>query len=155
VSTLAPTRIRETLANMNLVLLIIAIVFAALAAVLHVYIFIMESVLWKRPAIWKRFGLTSQADAQTIAPMALNQGFYNLFLSVGVAAGFFLLPFPRLHSAGVVLILFACASMLAASLVLVISNRRMFRAAAIQGLFPLLAVISLVILGVTIATHQA
>lgn len=140
---------------MNLVLLIIAIVFAALAALLHVYIFIMESVLWKRPSIWKRFGLKSQEDAATMAPMALNQGFYNLFLAIGVFAGFALLPHPGLHSAGVVLILFACGSMLAASLVLVISNRRMFRAAATQGLFPLLAVISLVILGVTIATHQA
>lgn len=140
---------------MNLALLIIAIVFAALAAVLHVYIFIMESVLWKRPSIWKRFGLKSQEDAATMAPMALNQGFYNLFLAIGVFAGFFLLPHPGLHSAGVVLILFACGSMLAASLVLVISNPRMFRAAATQGLFPLLAVISLVVLGVTIATHQA
>jgi putative membrane protein len=140
---------------MNLVLLIIAIVFAALAALLHVYIFIMESVLWRRPTIWKRFGLESQADAETIAPMALNQGFYNLFLAIGVFVGFFLLPHPTLHSAGVVLILFACASMLAAALVLVSSNRRMFRAAAIQGLLPLLAVGALGILGVTIAVHQA
>ena len=66
---------------MNLVLLIVAIVFAALAALLHVYIFVMESVLWTRPSIWKRFGLKSQEDAETIAPMALNQGFYNLFLA--------------------------------------------------------------------------
>jgi putative membrane protein len=140
---------------MNLVLLVIGIVFAALAALLHVYIFIMESVLWTRPSIWKRFGLKSQADAETIRPMALNQGFYNLFLAIGVFIGFFLLPHPGLHPAGVLLILFCCASMLAAALVLVISNRRMLRAAATQGLFPLLAVISLGILGVTIAAHSA
>jgi putative membrane protein len=140
---------------MNLVLLILGIVFASLAALLHVYIFVMESVLWTRPSIWKRFGLKSQQDAETIKPMALNQGFYNLFLSVGVFVGLALLPHPVLHAAGVVLILFACGSMLAASLVLVISNRRMFRAALTQGLFPLLAVISLAILGVTIAAHSA
>jgi putative membrane protein len=140
---------------MNLVLLIIAIVFAALAALLHVYIFVMESVLWKRPAIWKRFGLKSQDDAATMAPMAFNQGFYNLFLALGVFVAFFLLPHPGLHYAGVALIAFACGSMLAAAVVLVSSNRRMFRAAATQGLFPLLAVIALAILGVTIAVHQA
>lgn len=140
---------------MDLVLLIVGLVFAGLAALLHVYIFVMESVLWTRPSIWKRFGLKSQADAETIKPMALNQGFYNLFLAIGVAVGFFLLPHPALHAAGVMLILFCCASMLAAALVLVISNRRMARAALTQGLLPLLAVISLAVLGVTIVSGSA
>ena len=140
---------------MNLVLLIIAIVFAGLAALLHVYIFVMESILWTRPSIWKRFGLKSQDDAQTMKPMALNQGFYNLFLAVGVIVGFFLLPHPTLHAAGVMLILFCCASMLAASLVLVISNPKMVRAAVTQGVLPLIAVACLAILGVTIVTGTA
>ena len=90
---------------MNATLLVIAIVAAALAALLHIYIFVMESVLWMRPATWKRFGIRSQDDAGTIRPMALNQGFYNLFLAVGVIVGFFLLPHPSLHPAGVMLIL--------------------------------------------------
>ena len=140
---------------MNLVLLIIAIVFAGLAALLHVYIFVMESILWTRPSIWKRFGLKSQDDAQTMKPLALNQGFYNLFLAIGVFVGFFLLPHPTLHAAGVMLILFCCASMLAASLVLVISNPKMVRAAVTQGLLPLIAVVCLGILGVTIVTGTA
>ncbi len=140
---------------MSLVFLIIAIVFAALAALLHVFIFLMESVLWMRPAIWKRFGVKSQDEAGTIRPMALNQGFYNLFLAVGIFVAFFLLPHPTLHAAGVMLILFCCASMLAAALVLIISNPKLARAAITQGVFPLLAVISLAILGVTIATRTA
>ncbi|HEX4444314.1 MAG TPA: DUF1304 domain-containing protein [Galbitalea sp.] len=140
---------------MNLVLLIIAIVFAGLAALLHVYIFVMESILWTRPSIWRRFGLKSQDDAQIMRPMALNQGFYNLFLAIGVFVGFFLLPHPTLHSAGVMLILFCCASMLAASLVLVISNPKMVRAAVTQGLLPLIAVVCLAVLGVTIVTGTA
>jgi putative membrane protein len=143
------------LGGVNLVLLIIAIVFSSLAALLHVYIWVMESILWTRPSIWKRFGLKSQADAETIRPMALNQGFYNLFLSIGVFVGFFLLPHPHLHQGGVLLILFCCASMLAAALVLVISNPKMLRAAVTQGLLPLLAVVSLAILGLTIATSAA
>jgi putative membrane protein len=141
--------IRATLTLMSLVLLIVAIVFAALAALLHVFIFLMESVLWMRPATWKRFGLSSQEEAATIRPMALNQGFYNLFLAIGIFVAFFLLPHPTLHLAGEMLILFCCGSMVAAALVLIISNPKLARAAVTQGVLPLLAVIALVILGVT------
>ena len=59
---------------------ILAAVFVALAAMMHVYIFLMESVWWTRPATWKRFGVASQADAN-------NQGFYNLFLGIGALIG--------------------------------------------------------------------
>ena len=140
---------------MNATLLIIAIVAAGLAALLHIFIFAMESILWMRPTTWKRFGLTSQDDAATIRPMALNQGFYNLFLAIGVIVGFFLLPHPSLHAAGVMLILFCCASMLAAALVLLISNPKLARAALTQGVLPLIAVVALAILGVTILTGSA
>lgn len=137
---------------MSLVLLVIAIVFAALAALLHVFIFLMQSVLWMRPATWKRFGLKSQDEAATIRPMALNQGFYNLFLAIGIFIGFFLLPHAGLHVAGEMLILFCCASMLAAALVLIVSNPKLARAAITQGVFPLIAVVSLAILGLTVVT---
>ena len=147
--------IRGTLTLMSLVLLVIAIVFAALAALLHVFIFLMESVLWMRPATWKRFGLTSQAEAATIRPMALNQGFYNLFLAIGIFVGFFLLPHAALHVAGEMLILFCCASMVAAALVLLISNPKLARAALTQGVLPLIALVALAILGVTIVTGTA
>jgi putative membrane protein len=140
---------------MNATLLIVAIIAAGLAALLHIFIFAMESILWMRPAIWKRFGLTSQEDAATIRPMALNQGFYNLFLAIGIIVGFFLLPHPSLHAAGVMLILFCCASMLAAALVLLISNPKLARAALTQGILPLIAVVVLAILGVTIVSGTA
>jgi putative membrane protein len=140
---------------MNATLLIIAIVAAGLAALLHIFIFAMESILWMRPTIWRRFGLRSQDDAATVRPMALNQGFYNLFLAIGVIVGFFLLPHPSLHAAGVMLILFCCASMLAAALVLLISNPKLARAAITQGALPLIAVVVLAILGVSILTGSA
>jgi putative membrane protein len=136
-------------------LLTVAVIFAALAAVVHVAIFVMESVLWMRPAVWKRFGLRSQDDAQTIRPMALNQGFYNLFLAIGVVVGFVLLAHPSLLLAGAVLIFFSCASMLAAALVLVISNPKLARAALTQGLFPLIAVIFFLIVGIAVVTGGA
>jgi putative membrane protein len=140
---------------MSLVFLVIAIVFAALAALLHVFIFLMESVLWMRPTTWKRFGIASPDEAATIRPMALNQGFYNLFLAVGIFVAFFLLPHATLHVAGEMLILFCCLSMVAAALVLLISNPKLARAALTQGVLPLIAIIALAILGVTILAGTA
>jgi putative membrane protein len=64
-----------------------ASVFLVLAGLVHVYIFVLESVRWRHPATWRIFGLSSQADADTTAPLAYNQGFYNLFLAIGVILG--------------------------------------------------------------------
>ncbi|MCL2515591.1 MAG: DUF1304 domain-containing protein, partial [Microbacteriaceae bacterium] len=58
----------------------VALIFALAAAALHVLIFAMESVLWRRPAIWQRFNVADQAQADATAQLAYNQGFYNLFL---------------------------------------------------------------------------
>jgi putative membrane protein len=129
---------------MNL-LLILGLVFAALAAILHVVIFVLESVLWTRPAIWKRFGLSSDEEARTIRPMALNQGFYNLFLAVGAVVGVILLASTGGNGAGYALAFLSLGSMLAASLVLGISNPRLARAAATQGVAPLIAIVFLAI----------
>jgi putative membrane protein len=38
---------------MSGILLVIGIVFATLAALLHVYIFVMESITWSSPKTWK------------------------------------------------------------------------------------------------------
>ena len=90
-----------------------------------------------RTSTWRIFGLRSQADAETTSPLAYNQGFYNLFLALGVVAGIALLGVNL--SAGVALLLASTLSMVFAALVLITSNRRMLRAVAIQGLLPLLA----------------
>src|SRR5690606_41381141 len=68
-------------------MVIVATLVVSLAAALHVGIFLMESVAWTRPAIWKRFGLQSQADAETTKTLAYNQGVYNLFLALGAIVG--------------------------------------------------------------------
>ena len=47
----------------------------------------MESLTWRKPATWKRFGVASQEDAETQALFAFNQGFYNLFLAIIAAVG--------------------------------------------------------------------
>jgi len=114
----------------------LATVFAALAAVLHVYIFVMESVQWTQPRVWRRFGVADQAAADTTKPMAYNQGFYNLFLAIGVALGLVLF-----WVGGRTLVLFGLGSMLAAALVLVTSGRRYVRPALVQGTLPLVGVV--------------
>ena len=118
---------------------LLAVVFAALAAALHVVFFVFESVLWTRPKIWARFGLRNQQDADTIKPMAYNQGFYNLFLAVGVVVGLILSG--SHESAGRAVVLFGCLCMVGAAVVLLSTGRDKARAAAIQFLPPALAVI--------------
>ncbi|WP_066287592.1 DUF1304 domain-containing protein [Arthrobacter sp. B6] len=126
-------------------MILASLLFAFLAAALHVYIFTMESLTWTRPATWKRFGLASQADAETTRPLAYNQGFYNLFLAIGAFIGVGCVALAAAGSAqsvvGWTLILSCCGSMLLAAVVLALSGKKYLRAAATQGATPLLAVV--------------
>lgn len=123
---------------------VVAAVFALLAAVLHAYIWTMESLTWRRPATWKRFGVSTQSDADTTAPMAFNQGFYNLFLAAIAVVGVVLVAADQ-RGAGWALVLAATGSMLAAALVLVSTGRKYLRAAASQGTIPAVTVVCAVI----------
>jgi len=121
---------------------ILATVVAALAALLHVYIFVMESIQWTQPRVWRRFGVADQHAADITKPMAYNQGFYNLFLAIGAVIGLALFwagdDGSIAEVAGRTLTLFALGSMLAASLVLITGGAKYLRAAAIQGTLPLI-----------------
>ncbi len=132
--------------------------FAFLSGALHVFIWVMESVIWTRPSTYRRFGVKTDEEAGILKPMALNQGFYNLFLAGGaIAGGVFVLVGLSLPASGMngplntglVLAGFSLLCMLLASIVLVISNPRLARAALTQGLFPLLGLILLTIGAVT------
>ncbi|MET0991161.1 MAG: DUF1304 domain-containing protein [Lacisediminihabitans sp.] len=124
---------------MGTVLLIIGAVFIALAALIHVFIFALESLRWRQPATWRIFGIRGQAEADILAPMAYNQGFYNLFLAIGAGVGLIVLP--SIEPAGLALIFLAAGSMLAAALVLLISDRSKLRPALVQGVAPLLGLL--------------
>ena len=115
---------------------------AALAAALHVYIWVLESFRWTQPATRRTFGV-SEADARVLAPMAYNQGFYNLFLAVVTFVGVALLG--GAHAVGTALALAGTGSMLAAAVVLVAHDRTKLRAGLIQGTLPLLAVVLLLL----------
>ena len=124
--------------------LILGLVFAGIAALIHVVIFRLESIVWSQPATWKRFGLRSQQDADVVKPMALNQGFYNLFLAIGTIVGIVLVATGAVD-VGRALVLFATLSMVAAASVLIISNSRLAKAAVTQGAAPLVAVVLLLV----------
>jgi putative membrane protein len=126
-------------------MILASLLFAFLAAALHVFIFTMESLTWTRPATWKRFGVASQADAETTRPLAYNQGFYNLFLAIGAFIGVGLVALGGVGAwqdvAGWTLIFSCCGSMLLAAAVLAFTGRKYLRAAVTQGTTPLLAVV--------------
>ena len=122
-------------------LLILGCVFAGLAALIHVYIFVLESVRWTHPSTRRVFG-TSAEDAETTRPLAFNQGFYNLFLAIVTVIGI-VVAVAASVPVGLALMLAGTGSMLAAALVLILSDRSKARAASVQGLFPLIAVVLL------------
>jgi putative membrane protein len=113
---------------------------ALIAAVIHVAIFAMESLLFTRPAVRGRFHV-GEADVAVARPWAFNQGFYNLFLAVGTVVGLILLHTGGTTQAGRALVALACGSMLGAALVLICTDRRMARGALLQGLLPLVALL--------------
>jgi putative membrane protein len=108
---------------------------AALAGAIHVLFFCMESLWWTKPAVYRRFRSTA-SQAQTTKSLAFNQGFYNLFLAAGALGGLALIE-TGYYRAGMILVAWNCASMLAAAVVLAASSPQMMRGTLIQGLPPL------------------
>ncbi|MCU1432603.1 MAG: putative rane protein [Actinotalea sp.] len=124
-------------------MLVVAAVLAALAAAIHVYIFVLESVRWEEPATRRVFGTTPE-QAATTRELAYNQGFYNLFLAVVTAVGLVLLALGHTGE-GAALVLAGTGSMLLAALVLLTRSPDKRRAAVVQGAAPLLAVVCLAV----------
>lgn len=67
---------------------IVVQVLAAIVLLIHVYIFLLETVLFKSRGR-RVFGLTKE-QAETMAPAMSNQGCYNGFLALALACGFLL-----------------------------------------------------------------
>lgn len=120
------------------------LVFATLAAAIHVYIFVLESFLWTQPKTMAAFGISSTKDAETLRPMAYNQGFYNAFLAIVTIVGIGLYLAGH-HNVGSALVVAGTGSMAAAGLVLLTSSPDKARAAMIQLIPASLAVIFTVI----------
>lgn len=67
-------------------MLLVAKILAGLVLAIHVYIVLLETVLFKTRGR-KAFGL-SGAQAEILAPAMSNQGCYNGFLAAALAVGF-------------------------------------------------------------------
>ncbi|WP_145804382.1 DUF1304 domain-containing protein [Kribbella amoyensis] len=115
---------------------IVAQIFVGLAGVFHLAVFALESVLFRKPSTYRRFLIRTPEEAEVARPWAFNQGFYNLFLAIGALGGL-VAGGDRGHA----IALFACACMAGAGLVLVASDRRMVRSAALQAVPPILALV--------------
>lgn len=125
-------------------MVILGSVLALAAAALHVLIFALESLLWGTPRSQAVFGEQSPEEIAATRLMALNQGFYNLFLAVLAALGAILL-LAGSTAVGGALALAGTGSMLAAAIVLLLASPAHRSAAIKQGTLPLLAVLALVI----------
>jgi len=124
---------------------LIAALAALVAVAFHVLFFVLESVTFSQPTVAARFGLTTPEQIAAVRPMAFNQGFYNLFLAIGIVGGLTLVAVGSVD-AGRAVVLFACACMAGAGLVLLGTNRRFARSAAIQALPPLVAIATTLVL---------
>ena len=117
--------------------------FAALAALLHVYIWVMESLTWTSKRTRATYGITEE-QALATKEMAFNQGFYNLFLAIITVTGIVIGGIGH-NYVGLALVFAGIGSMLAAALVLLISSPDKARAAITQGVLPLIAIVLLIV----------
>ncbi|ADT99781.1 DUF1304 domain-containing protein [Mycolicibacterium gilvum] len=118
------------------------LIVAVLAAVLHGYIFVMESLTWTSPRTRAVFGLTAE-EAEATRMLAFNQGFYNLFLGIVTVVGV-VIALTGDTAVGRALVFAGVGSMLAAAVVLLASSPEKARAAVTQGALPLVAIVLLV-----------
>ena len=123
-------------------MMIAGLIVAVLAAALHGYIFVMESLTWTTPRTRAVFG-TTEEEAQATKLLAFNQGFYNLFLAVVTAVGAATV-LGGARAVGVALVFAGVGSMLAAAVVLLASSPDKARAAVTQGILPLISIVLLV-----------
>ena len=125
-------------------MIITGLALAGIAALVHVFIFYLESIAWTGERARAVFGTGTAERAAATREIAFNQGFYNLFLAVAVFLGIVL------HIAGQpvvssTLVFTGAGSMVAASLVLLLSSPDKASAALKQGVIPALGVIALAI----------
>lgn len=102
-----------------------------LPAVIHVYIFALESLLWGRKWTNRTFAV-SEDDARVTRQFAFNQGVYNLLLAVAIIIGFLLGLSADTSSAGKILAAYGLASILVAGVVLVASAPKLWKSALVQ-----------------------
>lgn len=123
---------------------ILGVVLAAIAALLHVLFFVVETVLFTKPMGRRMFGVRDDQLSPTLKLFAANQGVYNLGLALVVVAGIVLLAIEPTSLVGTAVIVAGAGVMLLAGVALALTSRRMLRAALVQAVPPALAIVLLV-----------
>lgn len=124
-------------------MIIAGLALTGVAALIHVFIFYLESIAWTSARARATFGTTVE-EAETTKSLALNQGFYNLFLALAVLGGVIAFAIGQ-PVVGATMVFVGAGSMVAASIVLIVTSPDKAGAALKQGVIPALGVIALAI----------
>lgn len=119
---------------------VVAWAFAVVAGVFHLAAFLMESFLFDRPFV-QRTLVRDAGQSPAVRLWAFNQGFYNLALAAGAIIGVIVWAADQ-ETVGQTLVVFSCAAMTLAGIVLVVSDRRLWQGAIGQALPPAIAVVA-------------
>ncbi|PRX48367.1 putative membrane protein [Prauserella shujinwangii] len=112
---------------------VVAQAFAGAAALVHVLAFYWETVAFRRPTVHRDIFHIPGEDLPAVRLWAFNQGFYNLFLAAGTILGLVMLRTGD-AAAGRALVLYTCAFMVLAGVVLAVSDRMALGRAKGSGL---------------------
>lgn len=113
---------------------VVSQVFVLVAAAVHVAVWPLESFLYGRPQV--RVLLTgSTADAPEVRLWRFNVGFYNLFLALGLIAGFVALHLGH-ETVGRTLIIYLSFFMIGGGIMLFVSDPKLWRGSLGQALPP-------------------
>lgn len=119
----------------------LAVVSGLIGGLVHVGVWLAESVFWSREPVWRTFGARSAEEARIQSGVFYNIGFYNLFVGLGAIVGATMLA--RNDSA--VLLVYAAAFMAGAGVVLLSRNPGLWRGALAQIVPGAVALIALVL----------
>jgi putative membrane protein len=107
-----------------------------IAALIHFGFFFFEAILYQRRGFHEKLRI-SERDHELQKVWAFNQGFYNLYLSVGTLTGLYFVMQKQIMLAGV-LTSFCGVSMIVSGCVLWLSVPRLRVAALVQAIPPML-----------------
>ncbi len=119
----------------------VAQAFAVIAALVYIWAGLLESFFFHRPGVHWGIFHTRTEDVPAIRLWSFCQGFYNLFLAAGAIGGVIALHAGH-GTAGRALVLYACAFMVGAGIVLAIADRRQLDGALGASLPPLIALVA-------------
>lgn len=101
---------------------IIAQIFAAVAALVHILAFVGETILFRLPRVHRDVFRIPSQDVPAVLLWSFNQGFYNLFLAAGTIFGLVVVNGGN-PSLGRAFVFYTCGFMVLAGIMLFISDR--------------------------------